>query len=139
MPPSLVSCRASAPGLCIARRFKDLGSNADFDTRSTTTLDLEGYVAVDTVREEIVVAFRGTSGLRNWIADFDFILVSYSGCSDCYVHDGFYESWKEVQDYVLEYVEEAYTSYPDYTLVVTGHSLGAAVGTLAAAQLRADG
>lgn len=29
--------------------------------------------------------------------------------------------------------------YPSYSLVVTGHSLGAAIGTLAAANLRNEG
>lgn len=103
--------------------------------------DLEGYVAVDTVREEIVVAFRGSSDLRNWIADFDFLLVKYSGtgCSGCYVHDGFYSSWEEIQSYVLAYVASAYLTYPDYSLVLAGHSLGAAVATIAAADLRIAG
>lgn len=103
---------------------------------NTTLLDLEGYVAVDTVREEIVVAFRGSSDLRNWIADLDFIQVSCDYTDDCYVHDGFKESWEEVSEYCFEYVEQAFTSYPNYTLVVTGHSLGAAVGTLAVVELR---
>lgn len=96
-------------------------------------------MAVDTVREEIVVAFRGSSDLRNWIADFDFILVPYSECTGCYVHDGFYESWQEIKSYALQYVESAFASYPEYTLVVAGHSLGAAVGTLAVVDFRNDG
>lgn len=91
------------------------------------------------MREEIVVAFRGSDSLRNWIADFDFVLVEYSGCSGCYVHDGFYDAWKEIESYALEYVEAAFTANPGYTLVVTGHSLGAAAATLAAAQFRIDG
>lgn len=108
---------------------------------NTTVFDLEGYVAVDTVREEIVVAFRGSSDLRNWIADFDFILTEYSGtgCSDCYVHNGFSTSWSEIKSYAEEYVEAAYATYPDYSLVITGHSLGAAVGTIAAADFRIAG
>lgn len=131
---SLVSCGDSGCADVMANGATIVGVMPN-----TTTFDLEGYVAVDTVREEIVVAFRGSSGLRNWIADFDFILVSYTACSDCFVHDGFYDSWKEIQSYALEYVEEAYKSYPNYTLVIAGHSLGAAVGTLAAAQFRIDG
>lgn len=101
--------------------------------------DLEGYVAIDTTRKEIVVAFRGSSDTRNWIADFDFIQVPYSECAGCFVHDGFYESWQEISSYTYEYVESAYASYPDYTLVVTGHSLGAAVATIAGSDLRING
>lgn len=104
-------------------------------------LDLEGYVAVDTVREEIVVAFRGSADLRNWIADFDFVLTEYSGtgCSGCSVHDGFYSSWEEIKPYAFQYVESAYAAHPGYSLVLAGHSLGAAVGTIAAADFRISG
>lgn len=96
-------------------------------------------MAVDTTREEIVVAFRGSSSLRNWIADFDFVLVSYEYCDGCFVHDGFKESWDQIKTYALSYLESAFATYPDYTLVVAGHSLGAAVGTLAATELREAG
>lgn len=107
--------------------------------RNTTVLDLEGYVAVDTVREEIVVAFRGSSSTRNWIADFDFILTPTDACDGCYVHNGFYLSWEEIKTYATEYIEAAYALYPDYKLTLTGHSLGAAVATLAAVDLRTAG
>lgn len=96
-------------------------------------------MAVDTTREEIVVAFRGSSTIRNWIADFDFVLVPYEYCDGCYVHDGFKESWDQIKTYALSYLESAFTTYPDYTLTVTGHSLGAAVGTIAATELRETG
>lgn len=104
-----------------------------------TVFNLEGYVSVDNTRDEIVLAFRGSSSTRNWIADFIFIQVPYSECDDCWVHDGFLQSWNEVKATALELIETAYETYPNYSLVVTGHSLGAAVGTLAALELRADG
>lgn len=104
-----------------------------------TVFNLEGFVAVDNVRKEIVLAFRGSSTVQNWIADFIFIQVPYSECDDCWVHDGFLESWNEVKASALELVQSAYEAYPGYSFVVTGHSLGAAVGTIAALELRADG
>lgn len=103
---------------------------------NTTVLNMEGYVAVDTVREEIVVAFRGSSSLRNWMADLDFVQVSCDYTEGCLVHDGFKDSWNEVSANIIKYVKQAFATYPDYTLVVTGHSLGAAVGTLAVVELR---
>lgn len=96
-------------------------------------------MAVDTVREEIVVAFRGSSSLRNWMADLDFIKVSCDYTAGCKVHDGFKVSWDDISEACFALVEEAFSTYPDYTLVVTGHSLGAAVGTLAAVELRNKG
>ncbi|KAK7749772.1 hypothetical protein SLS53_000351 [Cytospora paraplurivora] len=100
---------------------------------------VKGYVAVNTVREEIVVAFRGSSSLRNWIADLDFVKVSCDYTAGCKVHDGFKVSWDEISEYCFALVEEAFDAHPNYTLVVTGHSLGAAVGTLAAVELRNKG
>lgn len=96
-------------------------------------------MAVDDVREEIVVAFRGTSDTQNWIADFDFIQTSFSECDDCYVHNGFYESWEEIKTYAEGFVQAAYALNPDYTLTIAGHSLGAAVATLAAVDFRIAG
>ena len=70
------------------------------------------------------------------MADLDFIQVSCDYTDGCKVHDGFKDAWDEISEYCFDFVEEAFASYPDYTLVVTGHSLGAAVGTLAAVELR---
>jgi hypothetical protein len=103
---------------------------------NTTVFGMEGYVALDSVRKEIVVAFRGSVGLRNWIADLTFALVPCDYATGCAVHDGFKISWESIRDYTLSFIKAAMADHPDYTLVVTGHSLGAAVGTLAAIELR---
>lgn len=112
---------------------------ANSPRRTDTYFGLQGFVAVDTVREEIVVAFRGSSSTRNWIADLDFLLTPYSGCDGCWTHNGFTASWYQVKDSAWESVESAYLLYPNYTLVVTGHSLGAAVATLAGLEFRLGG
>lgn len=39
----------------------------------------------------------------------------------------------------MKAIESIDDSYPSYSLVVTGHSLGAAIATIAAAQLRNEG
>ncbi|ROW06221.1 hypothetical protein VMCG_04595 [Cytospora schulzeri] len=127
---ALVTCEDGCPDVMAN------GATVVGTVPNTTALNLEGYVAVDTVREEIVVAFRGSSSVRNWMADLDFILVPCDYTEGCWIHDGFKDSWDEVSEYAFDLVKEAYASYPDYTLVVTGHSLGAAVGTLAAVELR---
>lgn len=100
---------------------------------------MEGFVALDNVRQEIVVAFRGSDSTRNWIADFIFALVPFTECAGCYVHTGFLTSWEDVKSSALAIVEAAYLQYPGYTLVLTGHSLGAAVATLAAVDFRVAG
>jgi pimeloyl-ACP methyl ester carboxylesterase len=55
------------------------------------------------------------------------------------VHAGFLTAWKEPRTQIISAIKAARTQYPSYKLVITGHSLGGAVATLAAADLRAQG
>lgn len=57
----------------------------------------------------------------------------------CQAEYGFYDSWMSVKDVVVGTVKTAVSIFPDYKLVSTGHSLGAAVAVLAGAYLRDDG
>lgn len=68
---------------------------------------------------------------------FDFVNTDL--CSGCTAHRGFWQSWLDTRDDVLGAIKGTAKSHPDYKLVVTGHSLGGAIATLAAAQLRHDG
>lgn len=52
------------------------------------------------------------------------------------MHAGFKVAWEEIRDTVVENVEAARAAYPSYKTVFTGHSLGGAVGTIAAAYTR---
>lgn len=55
------------------------------------------------------------------------------------MHEGFLKAWDEIGETVFNAVKSASMRYPDYTIVATGHSLGAAVATLGAADLRISG
>ncbi|KAK7724966.1 hypothetical protein SLS63_008368 [Diaporthe eres] len=127
---ALVTCEDGCPQV-MANGATVVGS-----LPNTTVFEMEGYVALDTVRKEIVVAFRGSSGLRNWIADLTFLQVPCNYTTGCAVHSGFKIAWESIREYTLDFIKAAFAEYPGYTLVVTGHSLGGAVGTLAAIELR---
>jgi triacylglycerol lipase len=70
----------------------------------------------------------------NWIEDADIIKTDYNqpGCSNCQVHQGFKNSYTSVKDPVLAGVKALHSKYPGATVVVTGHSLGAAQAMFAA-------
>jgi len=105
----------------------------------TTIADIKGFVALDPTRSLVVVAFAGSGNtIRNWLADFTFVQVPYTltGCVDCWVHTGFDLGWAERRDAVLSAVVSALSTNPDYSLIITGHSIGAGVATLAGAELR---
>lgn len=73
------------------------------------------------------------------MASFNFSKVPCNFTAGCMYHGGFAHAWSEIEDAVLETVKSALDANPDYSLVVTGHSLGAGVGTIAAAVLRRAG
>lgn len=100
---------------------------------------MTGFVAIDHCREYIIVSFRGSKSVRNWGTDFEFIPVQTDLCDTCNVHAGFADCWNDARPGVISSVVQSHNDWPDYQLVVTGHSLGAAIATLAAAALRRDG
>lgn len=60
-------------------------------------------------------------------------------CQNCSIHSGFWTSWQNTRCTIIPYVEGALAKYPDYKLVLVGHSLGGAVATLAALEFQARG
>lgn len=101
-----------------------------------TITDTAGFVAVDNTNKAIVVAFRGSYSVRNWITDATFPLTDPGLCKGCKAELGFWTAWKVVRDRILKTLDELKSQHGDYKIVVVGHSLGAAIASLAAADLR---
>ncbi|OAA52961.1 Lipase, class 3 [Cordyceps fumosorosea ARSEF 2679] len=101
---------------------------------------LAGFVATDHVRREIVVVFRGSASIPNFLADAVVLMTDCSfGGPDCRMHAGFAQSWREVKPTVRLLAQQAAAQHPGYTLAFTGHSLGGVGAQLAALDLRRDG
>ncbi len=60
-------------------------------------------------------------------------------CSGCTGHWGFWTSWVEARDVVLQAIRTAAAINPGFRIAITGHSLGGAIASLAAAELRNEG
>jgi hypothetical protein len=100
-----------------------------------------GFVAADVTNKLIIISFRGSVSIRNWIADVNVERISIDDlCQGCEAHVGFWAAWETARDQaVLDALNNAIVGtdqYQNYQVVATGHSLGGAVATLAAAQLR---
>lgn len=127
-----------AAGNCPQVESADSATVLEFNRKETST-DVTGYVAVDHTNKLIVVAFRGSSSIDAWITNFDFDTVNTDICSGCTAHHGFWNSWVDARDRVTPAVKQASSQFPDYEIAVTGHSLGAAIASLASASLRNSG
>jgi lipase (class 3) len=87
-----------------------------------------------------VASFRGTENISNFFDDTLFVLSDASLlCSGCQAFYGFWGAWMEGRSAVMDAVKNAYASNPSYKIVLVGHSLEAAVATLAMADFRQAG
>lgn len=100
---------------------------------------MAGFFAADQTNKLLVLSFRGSRTISNWIANLDFVKSPSSLCSGCEVHSGFWEAWQTAASTLQSKIDSAMQSYPGYQLVVTGHSLGGALAVLGGMALRNAG
>lgn len=103
--------------------------------------DLQGYIGILPTTKSIYVVIRGSSSTMNWLDDFEVKLVPYNTFPECNckVHNGFYKSALGVVSRVVTTVKTLRSEYQGYSVVVTGHSYGAACGQLLAMELIKNG
>lgn len=101
---------------------------------------MAGFFAVDHSNQLLVLSFRGSHTLSNWIANLDFAQTDASSlCSGCEAHAGFFKSWGTVANTLTAKIASAVATYPSYKLVLTGHSLGGALAAIGGTALRNAG
>ncbi|GLB44783.1 putative lipase (class 3) [Lyophyllum shimeji] len=108
---------------------------------SNVMTDIQGFVARDSWRKEIVVALRGSASIVDFLLDSQIVLVplvtlGVSAPSGTRVHNGFLIAWDSVVVQVLAIVSQQLKAFPGFSIVTTGHSLGGALATLAAVTLK---
>jgi hypothetical protein len=76
-------------------------------------------------RQDIVIAFRGTADLKNWLTDLRCPLIPRG--DGTWIHAGFADAYKSIRPQLLKATEKLMGRF-----WLTGHSLGAALAVLAA-------
>ncbi|OXA49511.1 Lipase [Folsomia candida] len=79
--------------------------------------------------DEIVVTFRGTVSMVNWILDYQMYGTPL-GREGVEVHTGLYLSLMSLYNPVVQEVGTLLGRNPGFRVVVTGHSLGAAMASI---------
>ncbi|RKP40026.1 Alpha/Beta hydrolase protein, partial [Dimargaris cristalligena] len=104
---------------------------------SITNFDksVHGFIGYYKPRNEIIVAFRGTTGsdLKSFRTDFKFTKkLCPPFWPDSEVHSGFWGAAEHASGLLLRYIKQLADEDPSRRLVFIGHSLGGAIAQLVA-------
>jgi len=94
-----------------------------------------GYGGVDYDNNLILMVFRGTvpTSLKNWITDLDFAkMTDYQVGKNARVHSGFLQAYRTIREDVQNAIDDLRSQNPTMGVAFVGHSLGAALSSLAA-------
>lgn len=138
--------RGSLQGYCCFRmhpRTPAYDINMDEASKHVTTCTIisDDFCYLGTLRPQIVLAFSGTSNARLALYDIMAAPVAYKSAinhpskSSWRVHDGFQRVYRGIKSPAFKSLRDAITAMRAKTsepwdLVITAHSLGAAVGYL---------
>ncbi|KAJ3097377.1 hypothetical protein HDU97_004916 [Phlyctochytrium planicorne] len=129
--PSCKSLKWTPPTLLRVLRGQEVSPTDPSET--AINAGLLAAVTYNTTTRTAVVVFRGSKAINNFIADAKAVKeTSYNGIG---FHAGFLASYQELEPLVAKELDRVLTS-PDAcpgcdTVVFTGHSLGAAMASIA--------
>ena len=133
-----VTREETAGSLKVRRMFGDRVGEGELLGLRGYVADAERFGAVVPEGPAVVVAFRGSDNRRNALEDSLGLLVRWAPAnrSSARVHAGFLATWSALRGTVASAVRDSLAATEAQDVVITGHSLGAALANLAAVELR---
>lgn len=94
------------------------------------TTDLQAGITISEENKRICVVFRGSESKSDWY--YDLLIFKHKLTDKISVHSGFHKQLTENNTYnkIVDQVKQLLAENPDYSVYITGHSLGGALSTL---------
>ncbi|POS86822.1 hypothetical protein EPUL_001024 [Erysiphe pulchra] len=128
------------PSTILLSSFVDSQGGTDSSGHTNTGVPMTHFVSLDHDSKAVVLTCRGTLGFEDVLTDMtcDYDDIMY--CGKAYkVHKGIHASARRLLDgaggRVMATISAALVEFPDYGLVLCGHSLGGAVSALLAVMI----
>lgn len=137
----------SAAAYCETKSYQSLaypsyasGFKALYTVDDSRT-DTQGFVGVMASTKQIYAVYRGSESIQDWVNDLEGVVLSKYGndACNCYVHSGIYSAYTQTSSTIISYLKKAMASYPGYEVIISGHSLGAALASFLSLQLNEEG
>ncbi|CAG2224881.1 unnamed protein product [Mytilus edulis] len=95
-------------------------------------------VMISHKRKVIVLAYQGTTEFKQYLDEMQSVLFSSKvsgGIGNGEVQEYFKEAHDRIFPCVITSLKEQISSYPNYNILITGHSLGGVIASIASASL----
>lgn len=95
------------------------------------------FIAINKKENFIIISFRGSSNIENWLTNIDESLLNVDNIyktKNAFIHRGFFENVfnNEVYFKIERELSNIQKQYPNFKIIFTGHSLGGCSSNLAA-------
>jgi hypothetical protein len=140
---SLVYCKpevleAWSCKLCKSSSLKD---DIEYTPLYNEHYNTTGFIIANKPQKSIVLSYKGSKNTVNWIMNLQSTYTNLTldkPFENAKIHTGFHEMANSLYNQTKENLQKSIAKYPDYKIIVTGHSMGGALAVLNTLQLVLD-